>query len=309
MAKNVEKVIILGAGPAGLTAGIYAGRDGLKPLVVEGLSPGGQPNLTTTIENYPGFPEGIQGPELAQRLRQQAAKFDSRFISGQAASVSFKKFPYQIRLSNGQSLQAQSVIIATGSSAWFLGLPREKALLGHGVSICATCDAPFYKGLAVAVVGGGDTAMIDATALAKVAKRVYIIHRRDKLRASLANQLLLKNFSNIKILWNKTISQIHGADKLSGVTVKDTQTGRLSRLKLNGLFLAIGHHPNTDFLRGKLTLDSHGYVLTHNKVFTSVEGVFAAGDVADPQYQQLASAVGTGCMAALEAENFLRQKK
>jgi len=309
MANKVEKILILGGGPAGLTAAIYASRDGFDPLVVEGLSPGGQPNLTTIIENYPGFPEGIQGPELARRLRQQASKFGSRFISGQAESVNFRKKHYQIKLSAGKIIYSQSVIIATGSSAWYLGLPREKELLGHGVSVCATCDAPFYKGLVAGVVGGGDTAMVDAAALAKFARQVYIIHRRDQLRASLANQQLINKLPNVKILWNKIVSQLHGDKKLRAITLKDTQTEKLTKLSLSGLFLAIGHQPNTGFLHGKIKLDDHGYIATHEKVLTSIAGVFAAGDVADPHHQQLATAVGSGCAAALEAEKYLRQLK
>ncbi len=306
MAEKVEKVIIIGAGPAGLTAAIYAGRSGFKPLVIEGLSPGGQPVLTTLVENYPGFPEGIQGPELAQRFRQQAEKFAARFLGGEVIKTDLQRRPFRVLLKE-KELLTEALIIASGGSPRFLGLPREKELLGHGVSTCATCDAFFYRQRVAAVVGGGDTAMVDALVLAKAARQVYIIHRRDQLRAALANQKLVQKQPNIKILWNKVVVQLEGKEKLTGVVLEDTKTGERSKLPLDGLFLAIGHQPNTQFVQGQLELNDHGYVVTREKVLTSRPGVFAAGDVADAHYQQLATAVGTGCMAALEAESFLQK--
>ena len=308
MAKRQEKVTILGAGPAGLTAAIYAGRADLNPLVIEGLAPGGQPTLTTTIENYPGFPEGIQGPELARRLRQQAAKFGARFIGGEVTKTDLRQRPFRIFLGEKEIL-TQAAIIASGGSPRFLGLPREKELLGRGVSTCATCDAFFYRQRTTAIVGGGDTAMVDALVLAKVARQVYIIHRRDQLRASPANQRLIRRQKNIKILWNKIVVGLEGKEKLAAVNLQDTETGKQQKLALDGLFLAVGHSPNSKFLRGQIKLDRQGYVAVRRGVFTSVEGVFAAGDVADPVYQQLASAVGSGCSAAMEAAAYLRQRE
>ncbi len=306
MAEAKEKLVIVGAGPAGLAAAVYAGRAGLKPLVIEGLAPGGQITLTTTVENYPGFPAGIQGPELAQRLRRQAEKFAARFQTGLVTAADFQKKPYRLKIGKNW-LTSQAVIIASGASPRFLGLPGEKELLGHGLSTCATCDAFFYRQKVVAVVGGGDTAMTDALVLAKVARQVFIIHRRDQLRASLINQQYVRQKKNIKILWNRVVSELKGRPNLTAVVLSNTQTGRQETLKLDGLFLAIGHQPNSAFLQGQLALDNHGYVKTKKVVFTSKPGIFAAGDVADPHYQQLATAVGAGVRAALEADEYLRQ--
>lgn len=304
MSGEVEKLVIVGSGPAGLTAAIYAARGNLNPVVVAGRSAGGQLMLTTDVDDFPGFPQGIQGPELMMSMRKQAEKFQARFIDQDVISVDFKKSPFTIKTEAGQ-IQAQVVIIATGASAKWLGLPSEQRLIGHGVSACAVCDGFFFKDKNVIVVGGGDAAMREAQHLSKFAKKVTIVHRRDSLKAQPALQQLVKSKPNVNFLWNKTVEEVLGQEKVSGVKLKDTQTGEISQMDIDGVFIAIGHKPNTDFLKGQLDLDEVGYIKVTNEVFSSVKGVFVAGDVGDFRYRQAATAAGAGTKAALEAEHFL----
>ena len=304
--KKNRKVIILGSGPAGLTAGIYTARADLEPLVAEGIEPGGQLTTTTLVENFPGFPEGVQGPELMDKMREQAKKFGAELVFKTATGVDFSKRPFTVYLDE-EPYTAEAVIIATGASAKHLGLESEMKLIGHGVSTCATCDGFFFRGKEVAVVGGGDVALEDAIFLTRFATKVYIIHRRDQLRASAYMQKKAKATKGIEFLFNKVVTEVltETGKEVVGLRLKDTKTGEESILKVEGLFVAIGHKPNTDFLKGQIELDEKGYIVVHDRVKTSVEGVFAAGDVADSRYQQAITAAGMGCMAALEVEKFL----
>ncbi|MBI4040013.1 thioredoxin-disulfide reductase [Candidatus Daviesbacteria bacterium] len=304
MGGEVEKLVIVGSGPAGLTAAIYAARGNLNPVVVAGRSAGGQLMLTTDVDDFPGFPQGIQGPELMMSMRQQAERFQARFIDQDVVSVDFKKSPFTIKTETGQ-IQTKAVIIATGASAKWLGLPSEQKLIGHGVSACAVCDGFFFKDKKVIVVGGGDAAMREAQHLSKFAQKVTIVHRRDNLKAQPALQQLIKSKPNVDFLWNKTVEEVLGQEKVSGVKLKDTQTGEISQIDIDGVFIAIGHKPNTDFLKGQLDLDEVGYIKVTDEVFSSVKGVFVAGDVGDFRYRQAATAAGAGTKAALEAEHFL----
>lgn len=300
-------VVILGSGPAGLTAAIYAARADLKPLVVEGIQPGGQLTITTEVENYPGFPKGIQGPDLMMAFRDQAARFGTEFLSGDVTAVDLKAAPKTITI-GATTLTADALIISTGASARLLGLPSEKKLMGHGVSACATCDGFFFKGLKVAVVGGGDTALEEADFLTKFATQVTVIHRRHELRASKAMQQ--RAFDNPKIawIWDTAVEDFldDGKGKLSAVQLKDLKTGEISTFKCDGCFIAIGHEPNTAIFKGQLDLDEKGYIKTKPyRMTTQIPGVFACGDVQDSYYRQAISAAGTGCMAALDAERYL----
>ncbi len=303
-----RKVIILGSGPAGLTAAIYAARAGLEPLVAEGVEPGGQLTTTTLVENFPGFPEGIQGPELMENMRAQAQKFGAELVFKTASKVDFSKRPFKVWLDD-EPYTAQGVIIATGASARHLGLESELKLIGHGVSTCATCDGFFFKDKEIAVVGGGDTALEDAIFLTRFASKVTVIHRRDQLRASAYMQQRARNTEKLEFLLSKVVTEVltETGNEVTGVRLKDTRTGEESTLALEGLFVAIGHKPNTDFLKGQVELDDHGYVKVTNRVRTSREGVFVAGDVADPHYKQAITAAGMGCSAALELERYLSE--
>src|SRR5438552_5809771 len=313
---NRYKVVILGSGPAGLTAALYASRANLEPLVVEGGSgddptdvPGGQLMLTTDVDNYPGFPEGILGPELMEKMREQAARFGTEYASGALREADLSRRPFALTLSEG-GVQADTLIVATGARARWLGLPEElefRTRIG-GVSACATCDGFFYKGKDVLVVGGGDTAMEEATFLTKFAHKVTVVHRRDSLRASKIMQE--RAFKNAKIgfLWDSVIEKILGSaqTKVTGALVRNVLTGARSEVAAGGIFMAIGHEPNTAPFRGQLEMDRGGYIVTvPGRTGTSVKGVFAAGDVKDPSYTQDATAAGTGCMAAIDAERFL----
>jgi len=299
--------VIVGSGPAGLTAAVYAARADLEPVVIEGLGAGGQLMLTTDVENYPGFPEGIMGPDLMMRFREQAERFGTRFVTADADRVDLSRAPFTVDV-GGTEYQGRSIIISTGASAMMLGLPNEQRLLGHGVSTCATCDGFFFREQHIGIVGGGDTALEEALFLTKFASRVTVIHRRDELRASKIMQD--RAFANDKIdfRWNSVIEDALGSDKLEGVHVRDVLTDEIAELPLTGLFVAIGHRPNTDLFKGQLEMDENGYLVTRpGSTATSVEGVFAAGDVQDHVYRQAITAAGTGCMAAIEVERWLAE--
>lgn len=308
MESKVEKLIIIGSGPAGLTAAVYAARGGLNPLVVSGRTPGGQLMLTTDVDDFPGFSEGIQGPKLMAQFRAQAEKFGTRFVAEDVVEVDFKKPPFIIQTET-QKLLAQTVIIATGASAKWLGLPSEQRLIGRGVSACAVCDGPFFKGKRVVVVGGGDAAMREAQHLSKFALSVTVIHRRETLRAQEVLQKLIRGKTNVLILLNSVVEEVLGQEKVTGVRVKNLASGKSSILETDGVFLAIGHKPSTEFLQGQVNLNEQGYLVVENETLTSVPGVFAAGDVADWKYRQAVSAAGAGCKAALDAEEYLEHLK
>jgi|SRR3989344_4893521 len=301
---QVEKLVIIGSGPAGLTAAIYASRGALSPLVIAGREAGGQLMLTTDVDDYPGFEEGIQGPELMGKFRKQAERFDTRFISEDVTTVDFSQKPFTIKTET-KTLKTEAVIIATGASAMWLGLESEKRLLGKGVSSCAVCDGFFFKGKDVIVVGGGDTAMREAQYLSKVCKSVTVIHRRDSLKAQSALVKLVKSKPNVKFVWNTTIEEFIGQDKVEKVRLKNTQDQKASEMVIDGVFVAIGHKPNTQFLKGQVELDEKGYILVHDETYTSVEGVFVAGDVSDHKYRQAVTAAGAGCKATFDVEEYL----
>jgi thioredoxin reductase (NADPH) len=301
-----RSVIIIGSGPAGLTAALYSARANLKPLVIEGIEAGGQLMLTTMVENYPGFRAGVMGPDLMSDMRIQAQHFGAEIVQGDVGSVDLSKRPFTITVENKQ-FTADALIIATGASAKWLDLGVDKKLSGRGVSTCATCDGFFFKGLPVAVVGGGDTAMEEAIYLSKLATTVTVIHRRDTLRASKVMQDKALATPNISFLWNKEVVDIKDLDqgKVTSLVLRDTQTGERSELAVDGVFIGIGHTPNTALFAGQLAMHDNGYLKTHDGSRTSVPGVFAAGDVQDHVYRQAVTAAGSGCMAAIDAERFL----
>lgn len=301
-----RKVIIIGTGPAGLTAAIYAARADLKPLVLEGHEPGGQLTLTTEVENFPGFEHGVMGPELMSNMKKQAARFNAEFLPVLCTNVDLSKRPFKVTADNGQTYEADTVIISTGASAKWLGLPKEKELTGRGVSTCATCDGFFYRDKIVHVVGGGDTAMEDATFITKFAKKVYIVHRKDSLRASKPMQDRAFKNPKIEFLWDSVVSEINDNENgVCGVVVENLKTGEKQKRDTDGLFYAIGHQPNTGFLKGQIDLDEHGFIKTKNGPETNIPGVFACGDVQDSYYRQAITAAGSGCQAAIKAERFL----
>jgi thioredoxin reductase (NADPH) len=302
----MEKVIILGTGAAGLTAAIYNARASLAPLVIDGLEPGGQLTTTTEVENFPGFPEGVDGPVLMQKMREQAERFGARFLSGTVASVELKKRPFKVVMDDGASHETAALIIATGASAKYIGLPNEQKLIGRGVTSCATCDGAFYKNVPVAVVGGGDTAMEEATFLTRFASKVYLIHRRHEFRASKIMVERATKHPKIEVIWDTVVEDVRdiGKNEVTGLRLKNVKTGATSELEVKALFVAIGHQPNTGPFKGQLDMDERGYLLANN-TRTNVPGVYAAGDVQDPTYRQAVTAAGSGCMAALEAERFL----
>lgn len=303
---KIEKLIIIGSGPAGLTAAIYAARGDLNPLVVAGRQAGGQLMLTSDVDDFPGFEDGIQGPDLMDQMQKQAKRFGTHFINEDVISVDLKNSPLVIKTESYQ-LRTKSLIIATGASARWLGLPSEQRLIGKGVSACAVCDGLFFKGKEVIVVGGGDAAMREAQHLAKVCKKVSIVHRRDQLRAQPALQELVKSKSNVDFIFNTVVEEILGEDKVMGVKLKDIQSGKVREMPVDGVFIAVGHKPNTDFLKGQLELDENGYIVVKDETKTSIKGVFFAGDVADKKYKQAVSAAGAGCKAALDVEEYLEQ--
>ena len=305
------KIVIVGSGPAGLTAAIYASRANLEPLVVEGIQPGGQLTTTTDVENFPGFPHGIQGPALMDVTRKQAERFGTEIVVDTVVDVDVAKRPFTLTLESAGKITADSVIVASGASAKYLGLESEKQLLGYGVSACATCDGFFFRGKDVVVVGGGDTAMEEATFLTKFCSRVYLVHRRNEFRASkIMVQRALQN-PKIEVLLDTVVEEILGepAMGVKGVRVRNTKTGGVKTLSVSGYFAAIGHQPNTELLRGKVDMDDVGYVkIQHPSTRTSVPGIFAAGDVADFIYRQAVSAAGEGCKAAIDAERWLAEQ-
>jgi thioredoxin reductase (NADPH) len=301
-----EKIIILGSGPAGYTAAIYAARADLRPLVFEGMQPGGQLTITTEVENYPGFPEGVMGPALMEDMKKQAERFGTRLVSAEATRVDLSKRPFRV-WTDGAEYTCDALIVATGATAKWLGIPSEKQYQGRGVSACATCDGFFFKNVEVAVVGGGDTAVEEATFLTKFATKVHLVHRRAELRASKAMQH--KALSNPKIapIWNAAVDEVLGdGKKVTGLRLRSTKDGSTRELPVGGLFMGIGHEPNTALFRGQLEMNEVGYLAVKApSTATSVPGVFACGDVADPSYRQAVSAAGTGCIAAIDAERFL----
>ncbi len=302
------RLAIVGSGPAGLTAAIYASRANLRPLVLSGVPSGGQLMLTSEVENYPGFPEGIQGPELMDRFRAQAAKFGTRFRDTNVTEMDFSRRPFTLRLGEEGTVRAASVILATGATARWLGLPSEERLRGRGVSACATCDGFFFKGLEIALVGGGDSALEEALFLTKFSPRVTVLHRGESLRASRILQDRARANPALSFRFHTVVTEVLGTDRVEGVRLRHGPDGEESTLPVRGLFVAIGHDPATDLVRGQLDLDAHGYALTRpGSTATNVEGVFAAGDVHDHRYRQAVTAAGLGCMAALDAERFLAE--
>ena len=304
-AKPLEKVIIIGSGPAGYTAAIYSARANLRPLCIEGEEAGGQLMITTDVENFPGFPEAVTGPDLMSHFRKQAERFGTRFIARNATKVDLSKRPFKVWIGDDVH-EAASLIVSTGASAKYLGLPSEKAFYNKGVSACATCDGAFFKNMDVAVVGGGDTAMEEATFLTRFAKKVYVIHRRDSFRAS--KIMADKALANPKIqpIWDTAVEEIIGDKFVTGLKLKNLKSGEGSSLDVQGMFVAIGHKPNVDLFAGALKTDDQGYLMTEGKSsFTSIEGVFAAGDVQDHVYRQAITAAGSGCAAAIDCERWL----
>ncbi len=309
---EVEKVecLIIGSGPAGYTAAIYAARADLKPVVYTGIQMGGQLTTTTEVDNFPGYPKGVTGPAMMDDLQHQAERFGTDVRFGIIEKVNFQQYPLKATTDSGKVIEADTVIVSTGATARWLGLESEKRYNGHGVSACATCDGFFFRGMDVAVVGGGDTACEEAAYLAKLCKKVYLIVRRDELRASKAMQHRVMNTPNIEILWNSLPKEITGDNKVvTGARLKNAKTGEISEIEVQGFFVAIGHTPNTDIFKGQIDLDEQGYIKTiPGSTRTNIAGVFAAGDVQDHVYRQAVTAAGTGCMAAIEAERWLGEK-
>ena len=307
---NHEKLIIIGSGPAGLTAALYASRADLSPLVFEGFMAGGQLMITTDVENYPGFPDGILGPELMDQFRKQAERFDARMLQVDVTEVDFSSRPFKINV-GADEYTADAVIVATGASATWLGVPGESALTGKGVSACATCDGFFFRDQELIVVGGGDTAMEEALFLTKFASKITIVHRRDEFRASRIMAARAIEHEKINVEWNTVVTEIHGEDGVKSVTLEDTVTGEQRQLSVEGVFIAIGHKPTTDLFTGQLDQDENNYIelAGDGSTRSSVEGVFVAGDVADHTYRQAVTAAGTGCMAAIDVERWLASQE
>ena len=301
----MHNVVIIGSGPAGLTAAIYTARANLAPLMIEGSQAGGQLTLTTDVENFPGFPQGIMGPQLIQDMRAQAERFGAAFQTADVTKVDLSRRPFTVTINEEETIQARSLIISTGASANLLGLASESRLLGHGVSTCATCDGFFFRGQPIVVIGGGDSAMEEATFLTKFASHVTIVHRRDKLRASKIMQDKAMKNDKISFRWNSMVEEVLGDDVVTGLRLRDVVTNAAATLDCKGVFVAIGHTPNTQLFRGQIDTDANGYIQTSHGTATNVPGVFAAGDVQDPHYRQAITAAGTGCMAAMDAERFL----
>lgn len=303
----MRDVVIIGTGPAGYTSAIYLGRANYKPLVIEGIQPGGQLMITSEIENFPAFPEGIRGPELMARMREQAAKFGAEFVGGSVVDVDLSRRPFCVALDNGREILTQALIVATGANARWLGIESEDRYRGKGVSACATCDGFFFRDCKVIVIGGGDTAMEEALFLTKFAREVVLVHRREEFRASKIMSLRTQRNPKISMMLNKVVDEILGDDlKVTGVRLRDVATGELTEFACDGVFLGIGHSPNSGLFKDQLELDDHGYIVTKkSSTETSVAGVYACGDVQDNSYRQAVTAVGTGCMAAVDAERYL----
>lgn len=302
---DIEKVIIIGSGPAGLTAALYTSRAMLKPLMIEGEEAGGQLMLTSDVENYPGFAEGVTGPEMMEIFRKQAERFGTRFLTRNVTKVDFSSRPFKVWVGD-KLYQSKAIIVATGASAKYIGLPSEKSFMGRGVSACATCDGAFFKNVPVAVVGGGDTAMEEATFMTRFASKVFLLHRRDVFRASKIMIEKVKKNPKIEIRTNVVVEEVMGGDTVSNLKIRDTATDKTSDLEVKGMFVAIGHQPNTSIFKNVLEMNEVGYLkVKAGSTYTSVEGVFAAGDVADPTYRQAVTAAGTGCMAAIDCERWL----
>jgi thioredoxin reductase (NADPH) len=309
MAQDIRDTVILGTGCAGLTAAIYAARANLKPLVLEGHEPGGQLSITTLVENFPGWPEGIQGPDLIEKMKLQATRFGADIQMGHLHSVDFSKRPFTLFMSNKEAIHTRTLIIASGASARWLGLPSEQALIGHGVSSCATCDGFFFSGKDIAVIGGGDSAMEEALFLTRFATKVSVIHRREQFRASRIMLDRAMAHDKIKFLTNTAVEEVIGVEKkeVTGLRLRETTTQNESVLPVSAMFLGIGHIPNAAMFKGLIDLDADGYIKTTDQVFTKVPGVFACGDVQDRRYRQAITAAGSGCMAALEVEKYLEE--
>lgn len=310
--KEHIKCLIIGSGPAGYTAALYAARAGLNPVLYQGMQPGGQLTITHEVENFPGYPEGVLGPQMMMDFQKQAARFGTDIRTGMITKVEFSKTGgnHIVYVDNQHMIEAEAVIIATGASAKWLGIPSEQRLNGSGVSACAVCDGYFYRGQDVAVVGGGDTACEEASYLSKLCKKVYMLVRRNEMRASRIMQQRVLSAKNIEILWNTEIDEILGEFQVEGMRVRNTQTGEKTTYPIQGFFVAIGHKPNTDIFKGQIDMDENGYILTQpGSTRTNLAGVFAAGDAQDHVYRQAVTAAGTGCMAALDAERYLAAKE
>lgn len=305
--ESLEKLVIIGSGPAGLTAAIYGSRANLHPVMYMGSVPLGQLMLTSEVENYPGFPDPVLGPELMDKMKEQAQRLGTRMIQEDVVGVRFDRYPFEIETSGGEKVVALSVVIATGATPRRLNIPSEARLQGKGVSNCAVCDGFFFKGKKVAVVGGGDTAMEEATFLTNLASSIQVIHRKDQLRASAALRDEAMSNPKIKFNWNSVVTEIIGDGKVQGLEVKDLKTGKETKMEVDGVFVAIGYEPNTKLFEGKLELEPNGYIKVKNGTETSVPGVFAAGDVVDYKYRQAVTAAADGCKAVLDADRFLRE--
>ncbi len=304
---QIENVLIIGSGPAGDTAALYAARADLKPLVIDGITPGGQLTITTDVENYPGFPEGVMGPELMFKFREQAERFGARYVNGSVTAVDFSKRPFRIEVDEEDNYYGKTVVISSGATARLLDIPGEAELMGRGVSACATCDGFFFRDKDLVVVGGGDTAMEESTFLTKFASKVHVVHRRDQLRASRIMQERAFNNPKIDFVWDTVVEEILGVDEgeVKSVKLRNIKTDEVIVRPIDGVFMAIGHKPNTEPFVGHLDINENGYIITHDGTKTSVPGVFAGGDVQDWVYRQAVTAAGTGCMAAIDAEHFL----
>lgn len=305
-----RRVVIVGTGPAGLTAALYSARANLEPLVFQGPEPGGQLTTTTDVENFPGYPDGILGPDMMQQFEAQATRFGAELRWGTVTSVDFSVRPFRLLVDEETPVTADAVIISTGASAKYLGLESERRLLGHGVSACATCDGAFFRDQDVAIVGGGDTAMEESLFLTRFASTVYVIHRRDEFRASQIMQDRVLSHEKIKVLWDTVVEEIKGEKEVEAITIKNVKTGESKDLDVQGFFVAIGHKPNTDIFEGQIDRDETGYILTKpDSTHTNIEGVYACGDAQDHVYRQAVTAAGTGCMAAMDAERWLAEQE